>query len=225
MRVTNGGRRVRWGRGRAGVSWTAAAVVLLSGGCLPKGSPPTALYQLVAPARPANTTPLADGVIVVEPYVTPGIYADEALIYRTSETQYFTYPYRQWAMPLSEALALLTADALRRAPAPIGTSSVVLDDVATGARGLKWRGVIRHFEEVDRDRSVGVEVAIDATIVRSRDDSVLWHGSAWAARQVPTGTMPAIVSTMSALVDSAVGALAGQAAGSLRNSPLAVRGR
>jgi uncharacterized lipoprotein YmbA len=212
-------------QGRVGVSWAASALVLLALACLPKNAPSTALYQLVSPTSPASGPASTDGVIVVEPYVTPGIYADEALIYRTSETQYFTYPYRQWATPLSEALALLTADVLRRAPAPIGTSSVVLDDAAPSAHGLRWRGVVRHFEEVDADQSVGVEVAIDAIIVRSRDDSVLWRGSVSASRHVPAGTMPAIVSTMSVLVDSTLTALAGEAAGSLRSSPLAVTGR
>jgi uncharacterized lipoprotein YmbA len=213
-------------KGQVWLRRSVAAAVLAAAACLPKSGPTLALYRLVAPApSPANPSPPTDGVIVVEPYVTPGIYADEALVYRTSATQYFTYPYRQWAMPLSEALALVTVDVLRSAPAPIGTSSVVTDDVAAGARGLKWRGVVRHFEEVDSGRFVGVAIAVDATITRSRDDSVLWRGSASADRQVPEATMPAIVSAMSVIADSVVRALAGQAAGSLRTAPLAVSGR
>jgi uncharacterized lipoprotein YmbA len=126
------------------------------------------------------------------------------------ETQYGTYSSREWAIPLSNMLATLTADVLRAMSFAAGP--VVSEAAAgNGARYYEWRGTVREFEEVNRGRRLFAAVHLDASIVRARDDSLLWHGSARLERGVSQPTMSAIVAALSELADSAVVELAQQA--------------
>jgi len=78
-----------------------------------------------------------------------------------------------------------------------------------------WRGLVRELEEVDRGKEVFAAVRLDARLVRARDDSVLWSGSARVERPVPQGTMPAIVEALSAVVADAITQLQDAARASL----------
>jgi hypothetical protein len=71
--------------------------------------------------------------------------------------------------------------------------------------------MIRELEEVDRGRDVFAAVRLEARLVRTRDDSVLWSGSARLERAVPEGTMSAIVAMLSRLAAEAVAQLADEA--------------
>jgi hypothetical protein len=83
---------------------------------------------------------------------------------------------------------------------------------------------VRELEELDRGRQVFAVVRFDARLIRARDDSVLWSGSARLERLVPEGTMPAIVTMLSQLStevisqlqESARGAVFGAAASAVR---------
>jgi ABC-type uncharacterized transport system auxiliary subunit len=193
------------------------AGVLLS--CVHGTLPPRELYRLLpldsaaathARARDsASDAPVLDGALQVEPYQTPGLYGDPAIVYRVGETQYGTYSSREWAIPLSNMLATLTVDVLRATSFAAGP--VVSEAAADNGARYKWRGTVREFEEVNRGRQLLAAVHLDASIVRARDDSLLWHGSARIERGVSEPTMSAIVAALSALADSAVAELAQQA--------------
>jgi ABC-type uncharacterized transport system auxiliary subunit len=106
-------------------------------------------------------------------------------------------------------LATLTADVLKATSFAAGP--VVSAAAADNGAGYKWRGTVREFEEVNRGRQLFAAVHLDASIVRARDDSLLWQGSARLERAVSEQTMSAIVAALSALADSAVVELAQQA--------------
>jgi len=172
-------------------------------GCLRGTLPPRELYRLrplpaasTAPATPRLGTPPLPP-LTIEPYATPGVYAGPEIVYRVGDVRYGTYPNRAWAVPLGAMLAALTTEQLLALDG--GPRRVEDGAGAGGARGLVWRGVVREFEEVDRERGTGgppvsAAVRLDARLVRAADDSVLWQGSAQIERPVtPPDRMTAVV--------------------------------
>ena len=102
---------------------------------------------------------------------------------------------------------------------------VVSEPAANDGARYKWRGTVREFEEVNRGRRLLAAVHLDASIVRARDDSLLWHGSARAERAVGEPSMNAIVAALSDLADSVIIELAQQAGRALRSRSAAAAPR
>jgi uncharacterized lipoprotein YmbA len=208
----------------------AIVSILLSpiASCVRGTVPARELYRLrptreAAAATPTSspgdglaTAPAADDIISVEPYTTPGVYGDPQIVYREGETRYGTYPNREWALPLGTMLAGLTMETLRTQP---GLAGRVQDGEPSGARrGLRWRGTVREFDEVDRAGLVFAAVRLDARLVRAADDFVLWSGTARAEGQVAESkNMTAVVDSLSSLAATAISRLA-------RDAQPAVRG-
>ena len=218
--------------GRTGGRTLAGGLVAASMmGCIPGTLPPLELYRLM-PADSAviarrlgsvGGAPAVEGTVAVEPYATPGLYGEPQIVYRLGEARYGTYPSREWAIPLSSMLATRTAEALRAAS--FASGSVTTEPSRRGAHEFVWRGEVRQFEEVNRNRQVLAAVHLEASVVRAGGDSVLWRGSARFERRVDPPTMDAIVRTLSTLADSAIIELAQQAGRALQTgaSPAASR--
>jgi ABC-type uncharacterized transport system auxiliary subunit len=89
----------------------------------------------------------------------------------------------------------------------------LFDPPSPRAQTYLWRATVREFEEVNRGRQLSVAVRIDASIVRARDDSVVWTASLGRERAVTEGQdMPAVVRALSALATGVVQELLGRAA-------------
>jgi ABC-type uncharacterized transport system auxiliary subunit len=207
-------------------------LLLATSACFFHGKlPAIEYYRLRLP--PPDTTPppamdhdggitgLPSGAIAILPYAAPGIYGDGGIVFRVDESAYGAYPNREWAVPLPTMLGMLTQDLFQQRPLTRDPS--VFDPPSPHSYAYVWRGLVRELEEVDRGNQVFAAVRLDARLLRARDDSVLWAGSARLEEPVPAGTMPAIVEALSALTarvitqlrDSArvaVGASAGSAA-------------
>jgi uncharacterized lipoprotein YmbA len=147
-------------------------------------------------------------VMAVETYATTGIYADPQIVYRVGEDTYGAYPDREWALPLGTMLADATVDALRATP-KLGVQ--VTDGRVSGTHQLVWRGVVQQFEEVNRGDNVAAAVRLDAALVRTPGDSVIWQGTAGLERAVEKPSMTAIVGTLSELTTTAIRQLVSQA--------------
>jgi hypothetical protein len=197
----------------------AIALLLLSASCFRGRLPARELYRLRFPAGLDTISTLADGVgtagrlaagsLSIAPYVAPGLYGDRAIVFRVGETAYGAYPNREWAMPLPTMLGLLTEDVL--GVKPLTVERAIYDPPSLHKQTYIWRGMIRELEEVDRDQEVFAAVRLEARLVRTSDDSVLWSGSARLERAVPEGSMSAIVTMLSRLAAEAVAQLADQA--------------
>jgi ABC-type uncharacterized transport system auxiliary subunit len=201
-------------------------------GCIRGTLPPRELYRLspVDTAPPAVADPLGrppalgDATLAVAPYEAPGIYGGPSIVYRVNETEYGAYPSREWAIPLGQMLGVLTEGVLRRAPLTAGPA--IFDPPSLRAQRYVWRGTVREFEEVNRGRALSAAVRIDAALLRTSDDSVVWTGSARREAPVAEPTMNAVVRTLSSLAADAVGTLAAEADSALRAHPAAsARGR
>lgn len=194
----------------------------IASGCFPGHLPPLEFYSLMVPdsatvvtnlAQPPLRLSLAAGSIGIAPYEAPGLYGDVSIVYRVDDASYGAYPSRRWAEPLPAMLGMITEDVLRRAPITAGAATFAPPSYQTEA--FVWHGLVREFEEVDRGRSVSVTVALEARITRASDDSLLWTGTVRLEQPVPQGTMPAIVSGLSALSVAAVNRLADEARAAL----------
>ncbi|MDB4907591.1 MAG: hypothetical protein JWO05_2375 [Gemmatimonadetes bacterium] len=183
-------------------------LLLLLSACLRFGGtlPPRELYRLGgladSTARPAIRLPLP---LSIAPYETPGIFANANIAYRIDDGEYGTYPSREWALPLSVMLGTLTQDRLAFLGAR-ATDVVYAPPSRTGFP-YEWRGRVRRFEEVDRGTVVSIAVELEARIIRTADDSVLWRGNFAAERPVVNPTMPGIVAALSALAQEGILAL------------------
>lgn len=204
---------------------TAAALAPL--GCIRGTLPPREFYRLSVPdsaSVPDGVTGGArgapvSGTVAIAPYVAPGLYAEPSIVYRIGESEYGTYPTREWAVPLSQMLGVLTERVLARAP--LTTGGAIFDPPSLRSQAYLWRGTVREFEEVDRGKDVSAAVSMDAALLRTADDSVLWTGSVHLERPVGEPTMAAVVTTLSALATEAVQRLATSADSALRRTPAA----
>lgn len=216
--------------GRAALASLSALLALAGTACLGGRLPPLEFYRLALADSTRVATQLdgsqlrlalAPGSIAIAPYQTPGIYADRSIVYRIGDTQYGAYPSREWALPLSTMLGLVTQDVLRAHP--VTAEPAVFEPPAYTSQTYVWRGLVREFEEVDRDSRVFAAVHLEARLVRAADDSVLWAGSVRLEEPVPEGTMPAIVGALSRISADAVGQLADQARAALGRAASAGR--
>jgi len=183
-----------------------AFVLALPTACIHGKLPARELYRLHLPEptdsiaaaeHDAVPQPLPPGGIAILPYTAPGIYGQGNIVFRTDESSYGAYPNREWALPVSTMLGMVTEDVFRSHP--LTRDPAVFDPPSPHAYAYVWRGVVRELEEVDRGSHVYAAVRFDARLVRARDDSVLWTGNARLERLVPEGTMPAIVTMLSQL--------------------------
>ena len=196
------------------------ALALLGAGCFHIGRlPARELYRITLPP-PSNSDstvvvgtdgapPPLTGTLGIAEYTTPGVYGDPQIVFRINDTEYGSYPSREWAVPLGEQLGVVTERVLARVP--ITAERAVFDPPSRRAQTYIWRGTVREFEEVDRGSEVRAAVRIDLRIVRAVDDSILWSGSSRLERAAQSTTMAGIVQTLSALTDEVVADLATRA--------------
>jgi len=185
---------------------TLHALLVTITACFHGKLPPQEFYRLhlpeptdsIAAATPDATAPaLSPGGIAIVPYVAPGLYGNRSIVFRVDESSYGSYPNREWALPVPTMLGMLTEDIFRARP--LTRDAAVFDPPSPHTYAYVWRGLVRELEEVDRGKQVFAVVRLDARLLRAKDDSVLWAGSARLERLVPEGTMPAIVAMLSTL--------------------------
>lgn len=198
----------------------AALALLAPLSCIRGTIPARELYRIAASpgdsAGPAATdgAPALAGSLGIAPYITAGIYAEPSIAYRIGDAEYGTYPSREWALPLSQMLGVLTEEMIRRHP--LTAEDAIFSPPSLRSQTYLWRGRVRRFEEVDRGKVVSAAVWVDAAILRTSDDSVVWSGSAQRERVVQGNTMPDVVRMLSTLATEAVDELVADAGRTLQ---------
>lgn len=197
-------------------------IAIAAGACLSgfRGSlPAREMYRLSIPDSASLGSGVGsdgagrlEGALAVAPFLTPGLYGERSIVFRIDDTQYGSYPSREWAIPLSDMLGVLSERLLQSMP--LTTGRAVFDPPSRTGYAYVWRGAVREFEEVNRGRSVFVAVALEAQLLRASDDSLLWSGSISDERAVAgRATMPAIVEAISSLASDVAARLIAEARG------------
>ncbi len=206
------------------------AVCASLGGCsllgkLLNGGPPLPareLYRLHLVDTSSNVpvvnggATLLTGSVAIAPYSTPGLYGERGIVFRIGTSAYGAYPSREWALPLGEMLGTLTESVFERAP--ISRDAAVYDPPSRNSHTYTWRATVREFEEVNIEKAVSIAVRIDARLVRSLDDSLIWSGSARVDRPIPDGTMERIIAGLSDAAIEVINKLGAEAVAELRGS-------
>jgi ABC-type uncharacterized transport system auxiliary subunit len=192
------------------------ALWLVASGCFRGRVPAIELYRL-APAAPFPATGAAtvlSGSVAVAAYRTPGLYGDRQIPFRLTDNSYGVYPNREWALPLSTMLALLTKDLF--AADGFASGGAFFDPPSRTPYTFRWEGVVRELEEVNRGAAVFAAAHFEARLVRVADDRIVWQGSARRERPVrDSRSMDAVVAELSAAAADVVRDLMTQ----LRRSP------
>lgn len=194
-------------------------------GCFRSRLPPLEQYRLSAASESAASTtlekgPLA-GSVAITPFITPGVYGGDEIVYRIGETEYGTYPNREWALSLGDMLGMMAEEAMSENP--LGNAAVY-DPASRRQFDFLWQGAVREFEEVNRGDRVFAAVRLEARLLRTNDDSIIWRGDRSVERPVADPTMTRIVEELSAAAREAMRALVSEAKTaasklSLRSSP------
>jgi uncharacterized lipoprotein YmbA len=202
-------------------SLAGAALLLLAatGACFRGSIPPREFYRLQLPdsliasrvTEPPSATAPLPGSLAVDAYRAPGLYGRSGIVYRLNGTEYNSYPQRDWAIPLSDQLGLMTQLVLRHAP--LTRDGALFEPPNERSHTWLWRGTVREFEEVDRaDGTVLAAVRLEASLIRAADDSVAWSGMVRLERPVDgKRSMNAVVETLSAIALEAVATLVAEA--------------
>ncbi len=197
-------------------SLVIALILLSSVGCgvlrgvLGPPRPALERYRLAMPATapedPVRRGGLPGG-LAVAPYITRGIYDTRGIAFRVDDVRLDSYASREWAIPLRDMLGEATESVLRTSP--LTTEAATFDPRSPGSFEYQWRGTVIEFEEVNRGREVLAAVHLEAELVRTANDSVLWTGAGRIERAVPapTDSMPKIVETLSSLTAEVISQL------------------
>jgi hypothetical protein len=174
-------------------------------------------YELSTPAPVArvNTVPSAIRSVAVRQFDAPPFLRSGPIAYRESAERLGFYPYDRWAVdPRRSVTAAMISDL----QATGLFQSVGLFDGHTVPECI-ITGTIEHLEEVDREKSVSIDVRVSAGLMDFHTGEILWHGSASSDTVVEQRSVSGVVSQLSLGLGSAVQELASSMQDHLHSLP------
>ena len=174
-------------------------------------------YELSTPAPIARSLTAAPMIqsVAVRQFDAPPFLRSGPIAYRESAERLGFYPYDRWAVdPRRSATAAMIGDLQA-----IGVfHSVGLFDGHSAPECI-MTGTIEHLEEVDRGKSVSIDVRVSARLIDFQTGEILWHGSASSDAVVEQRSVSGVVSQLSLGLGSAVQELASSIQDHLRSLP------
>ena len=195
---------------------SAALLLGACGGLLETTIPAPQSYVLRLPARTPSAAAARGGTLLVQrPEAGPGLESDRIVLLR-SDNRFDTYAASRWAAPAPDMLEALMIDGLRGG----GAFSGVFDDSSPYAPRYVARCAMRRFEA---DYTAGdtptIFVALDCTLGRHRDRSLLASFTAQGSAPARADRLNDVVAAFSTATQAAVGELERQAAAAVANEP------
>jgi uncharacterized lipoprotein YmbA len=174
-------------------------------------------YELSAPApiaRGNTAQPLIESVAVRQ-FDAPPFLRSGPIVYRESGEKLGFYPNDRWAVdPRRSATAAIISDL----QATGVFRSVGLFDGHNAPQCIVT-GTIEHLEEVDRGKSVSIDVRVSARLTDFETGDILWQGSASSDAAVEERSVSGVVSRLSLGLGNAVQELASSMQDHLRSLP------
>jgi ABC-type uncharacterized transport system auxiliary subunit len=195
---------------------SAALLLGACGGLLETTIPAPQTYVLRLPARTPPTAPARAGTLLIQrPEAGPGLDSDRIVLLR-SDNRFDTYAASLWAAPAPDMVEALMIDGVRSGGAFTG----VFDDSSPYAPRFNLRCAMRRFEA---DYTAGdtptVFVALDCTLGRHRDRSLLASFTAAGSAAARADRLNDVVAAFSAATQAAIGELERQAVAAVANEP------
>jgi ABC-type uncharacterized transport system auxiliary subunit len=174
-------------------------------------------YELSTPAPIArgNTAQPLIRSVAVRQFDAPPFLRTGPIAYRESAERLEFYPYDRWAVdPRRSATAAIISDLEATG---VFQSVGVFD--GHSAPECIVTGSIEHLEEIDRGKSVSIDVRVSAGLIDFQTGEILWHGSASRDAVVEQRSVSGVVSQLSLGLGSAVQELASSMEDHLRSLP------
>lgn len=166
------------------------AIAAASCGSVPK----TSYYTLRVPAPPEAKDPKTALVLGVEHFRATEALRDDRIVFYESPTQINFYQYHRWSADPATLLTDLAARRLEQA----GVFAAVRRLPSRDPVDYVLRGDILNFEEVDDASGVRGRVAVQMSLVRSRDRKTLWSQSRQAESAAQGKGVPGVVEALNA---------------------------
>jgi uncharacterized lipoprotein YmbA len=172
-------------------------------------------YELSAPApitRGSTSPPLIQSVAVRQ-FDAPPFLRSGPIVYRESAEKLGFYPNDRWAVdPRRSATGTIISDL----QATGVFRSVSLFDGHSAPECIVT-GTVEHLEEVDRGKSVSIDVRVSARLTDFQTGDILWQGSASSDAAVEERSVSGVVSRLSLGLGSAIQELASSMQDHLRS--------
>ena len=180
-------------------------------------------YELSTPAPIArgNTAPPLIRSVAVRQFDAPPFLRTGPIAYRESGARIGFYPYDRWAVDPRRSVTTamisdLQASGVFQSVGPFDGHAVP-ECIITGT--------IEHLEEVDRGKSISIDVRVSAGLMDFQTGEILWHGSASSDAVVEQKSVSGVVSQLSLGLGSAVQELASSMRDHLQSLPPRISGQ
>jgi ABC-type uncharacterized transport system auxiliary subunit len=174
-------------------------------------------YELSAPAPIARgnmTSPLIQ-LVAVRQFDAPPFLRSGSIAYRESAERLGFYPYDRWAVdPRRSATAAMISDLQAT-----GVFQSVGQFDGHSMPECIMTGTIEHLEEIDKGKSVSIDVKVSARLIDFKTGEILWQGSASSDAVVEQRSIPGVVSQLSLGLGSAIHELTSSMQDHLRSLP------
>ena len=152
--------------------------------------------------QPTQLKPLP-GSAAVREFSAPSFLRAGPIVYRASPEQLGFYHYDHWAVdPRSTVANAVVEDLQSRGvfrSVHLFDSRIMSDYLMTGS--------VDHLEEVDRGRSVFVNVGVSAQLLDVKSRAVLWQGVSSQTPKLDKRSVPGLVAGMSQAMDQVIAQL------------------
>ena len=179
----------------SGRGWAAVLGLLLAlAGVACGGLPKIHYYTLPIPPPPEAGDPKTNLILGVEPFRAVEVLRDDRIVYFESPTQLNFYEYHRWS---SNPATMLTDLTIRRMNM-LGEFAGVRILPSRAPVDYVLRGRLLNFDEVDFDAQVKGRVVLELSLLRSRDNALVWSGIRQAESVAEGKGVPAVASALSA---------------------------
>lgn len=165
-------------KGRLGLALLAGVGAVLLASC--GGVPRTRYYTVAVPApAPANTAKTSL-VLDVPRFQAAEVLRDDRILYYHSPTELNYYEYHRWTTYPADMMAEQVARRLRA----MGVFSEVRLFSYSASGDYILRGRLLNFDELDYEAGGMARVGLELSLVRTRDNKMVWSGTREASQPI-----------------------------------------
>lgn len=165
------------------------------------GVPKTYYYTLRVPPAPAATDPKTNFSLAVEHFRATQMLRDDRIVFYKSPTELGFYQHHRWSADPATMLTERTARWLEE----MGVFTQVRMLPSREPVDYTLKGHLLGFEEIDYEGGGKGRVALELTLVRTRDRRVVWSFTRRAEHSIEEKGMTGVVNALNASSEDLLG--------------------